>query len=120
MQPQACLFTDVSKNFLLLLYCESRDRGLPLRAQGHQTHQHKRSLSRSLCESLSSLHPPIAAAVARSYSFTRQAMSRQLLECPDLKCAEIATIASLTTKYQASQSGLGSSSIYQREESVED
>lgn len=38
-------------------------------------------------------------------------MSRQLLECRDLKYAEIATIASLTTKYQASQSGLGDSEL---------
>lgn len=48
----------------------------------------------------------ITAAVTLSYSFTLQAVSRQLLECPDLKYAEIATIGAPTTKYQASQSGL--------------
>lgn len=53
----------------------------------------------------------ISAAAALSYSFTLQAMSRQLLECPDLKYTEIATIASLTAKYQASQSGLSDSEL---------
>ncbi len=38
-------------------------------------------------------------------------MSRQLLEYTDLKYAETATIASLTTKYQASQSGLSDSEL---------
>lgn len=54
---------------------------------------------------------PAAVAAARSYSFTLQAVSRQLLECPDLKCTEIATIVSLTTKYQASESGLSDSQL---------
>lgn len=38
-------------------------------------------------------------------------MSRQLLECPDLKNTEIATIVFLTTKYQASESGLSDSQL---------
>lgn len=54
---------------------------------------------------------PAAVSAARSYSFTLQAVSRQLLECPDLKCTEIATIVSLTTKYQASESGLSDSQL---------
>lgn len=53
----------------------------------------------------------ISAAVCRSYSFTLRAISRQLLECPDLKHAEIATIVVLTTKYQASESGLSDSEL---------
>ena len=65
------------------------------------------SISLSLSLSLTHTHTHfITAAVTLSYSFTLQAMSRQLLECPDLKYAEIATVGSPTTKYQASQSGL--------------
>lgn len=131
IQSLARLCADVSKDPILLLHCASEDRGPSLRAQGHRTRRHKRALSPSLCPhvqvctlSLSTYHPclslsltcthsraltlrvPAAAAAARSYSFTLRAASRQLLECPDLKCTEIATIVSLTAKYQASESGL--------------
>lgn len=63
------------------------------------------SHSLSICESVCSLYLPISPPLflslshtqfqlqCLSYSFTLQAVSRQLLECPDLKYAKIATIA---------------------------
>lgn len=41
IQSLAPLCADVSKNPILLFYCVSGDRDPSVRAQGHQTHQHK-------------------------------------------------------------------------------
>lgn len=119
----APLCTDVSKNPILLFYCASGDRSPSLRVQGHRTHQHKEPylwLSVPLWTCVLSLSVYLPSTVSLSYthlpqspsySFTLRAMSIQLLECPDPKYAEIATIASMTTKYQASQSGLDDSEL---------
>lgn len=97
----APLSADVSKNPILLFHCVSGDRGPSLRAQGHRTHQHKESyLSLSLCMPvfLSYTHTHLLYSATLAYSFSLQAVSTHLLECPALKYAEIATIASLTAK----------------------
>lgn len=128
IQSLVPLCADVSKNPILLFYCVSGNGGPSLRAQGHRTHQHKEpylllsvhvwkcvlSLSIYLPASLAHAHIytySISAAVTLSYSFTLHALCRQLLECPDLKYTEITTIASLTMKYQPTQSGLCDSEL---------